>query len=82
MPVMSADNVRTREHFVQFVHDLSQIACNSDPCARNLDLPRYLEAMSAWTKDMPGYFANEKRPVPDASWSLFAMILEASLTYE
>jgi hypothetical protein len=82
MPVMSAIEVRTREHFVQFVRDLSQTACDGDPCSSNLGLPRYLEAVSAWTKDIPGYFANEKRPVPEVSWSLFAMILEAAVTDE
>lgn len=82
MAVLSAVDVHSREDFVRFVRDLSQAAQKGDPRTTNLELPRYLEAMSAWTSDMPGYFANERQPVPEAGWALFAMILEAALTYE
>jgi len=48
----------------------------------NLAVPRYLEALSAWTNDLPGWFANEGQPVPEPSWALFATILKAALVYE
>jgi hypothetical protein len=79
---MSPADVHSREEFVRFVRDLSQSAQKGDPATTNRELARYLEAVSAWTNDMPGFFANEKQPVPDASWALFAMIIDAALTYE
>ena len=82
MASISAVDVHSREDLIRFVHDLSQLAQTADTNTFNSELPRYLEAMSAWINDMPGYFANEKQAVPDASWMLFAMILEAALKYE
>jgi hypothetical protein len=84
MAVMSAIDVHSREDFSRFVRELSQTARDGDAKSTNLDLPRHLEALSAWTNDMPGYFANETRPVPEPepSWALFAMILEVAATYE
>jgi hypothetical protein len=73
---------RSREDFVRVVRVLSQAAQNGDAALMNLDVARYLEAVSAWTNDMPGWFANEGQPLPEPSWSLFATILEAALTYE
>jgi hypothetical protein len=67
---------------VRVVRGLSQAARNRDAALTNLDVPRYLEAVSAWTNDMPGWFAKEGQPVPEPSWSLFATILEAALVYE
>jgi hypothetical protein len=73
---------RSREDFVKIVRALSQAAQSGDAAQMNLDVARYLEAVSAWTHDMPGWFANEGQPLPEPSWSLFANILEAALTYE
>jgi hypothetical protein len=73
---------RSREDFVRAVRSLSQAARNGDPATTNLDVPHHLEAVSAWTNDMPGWFANQGQAVPEPSWSLFATILEASLVYE
>jgi hypothetical protein len=73
---------QSREDFVKVVRALSHAAQNGDAELMNLDVPRYLEAVSAWTSDMPGWFANEGQPTPEPSWSLFATILQAALTYE
>ncbi|WP_442857041.1 DUF7660 family protein [Arthrobacter sp. YN] len=49
----------------------------------NADLESFLEAMSAWTRDMDGYFMNRGEPVPDVpSWQLFAQMLLAAKIYE
>ncbi len=82
MAVMSATDVRSREDFVRFARALSQAAQSGDAASTNLELPRFLEAVSAWANDMPGYFANEGKSVPEPSWALFAIILEAAVTYE
>ncbi len=73
---------QSREDFVSAVRALSHAAQNGDAAEMNLDVPRYLEAVSAWTNDMPGWFANEGQPTPEPSWSLFATILQAALIYE
>lgn len=82
MAFMSAIDVRSREDFVRFARELSLAARSAAAGSTNLELPRFLETVSAWANDMPGYFANEGRSVPEPSWSLFAMILEGAVTYE
>ena len=82
MASMSAIDVRSREDFVRFARELSLAAPSGNAGSTHLELPRFLEAVSGWANDMPGYFANEGRSVPEPSWGLFAMILEAAVTYE
>ncbi|BCW08331.1 fumarylacetoacetate hydrolase family protein [Arthrobacter sp. NtRootA1] len=49
----------------------------------NSDLESFPEALSAWTRDMDGYFANLGEPVPDEpSWRLIAQMLLAARVYE
>ena len=79
---ISPDDVQSREDFVRFVRDLASETQKADRASANLDLPTYLEAVSGWANDMPRYFANEHRPVPEVGWALFAMILEAAVHYE
>jgi hypothetical protein len=67
---------------VRVARGLSEAAQNGDAAEMNLAVPRYLEALSAWTNDLPGWFANEGQPVPEPSWALFATILKAALVYE
>jgi hypothetical protein len=82
MTAISATDVHSRDDFVRFARELSQAARSGDVGSTNLELPRFLAAVSAWANDMPGYFASQRSPVPRPSWSLFAMILEAAVTYE
>lgn len=72
----------SREDFVRVVRGLSEAAQNGDAAEMNLAVPRYLGALSAWTNDLPGWFANQGQPVPEPSWALFATILKAALVYE
>ena len=82
MAAMTAIEVKSREDFVRFVRQLGPGLEGTDATLANISLPLYLEAIGAWTNDMPGYFANERVPVPEPSWGLFATILEAAITYE
>jgi hypothetical protein len=43
---------------------------------------RYLEALAAWLDDCPGYYANQRMPVPSDSWSVLLDALEAAKSYE
>lgn len=75
--------VRTRADLVSYIRQLSQEA--GDPFSRweNPSLDRYLDALSAWTNDMDGYFTSRGEPVPDRpDWSLVAAMLRAACSYE
>lgn len=83
MAAIAAKDVRTRADFVQFARQLAQSVPSLDPETSNRDLGDYLEALSGWVNDMEGYFLNQRQPMPEqATWSLFAQILEAAVIYE
>jgi hypothetical protein len=56
----------------------------SDPDVwENPTLERFLEALSAWTQDMDGYFENRGEVTPsEPSWRLVADMLLAARMYE
>lgn len=75
--------VRTRADLVSYIRKLSQEAEATSNHWENQTLDRYLEALSAWTNDMGGYFNNRGEPIPDhPSWSLIADMLRAACFYE
>ncbi|MGW6206299.1 DUF7660 family protein [Streptomyces sp. NPDC055089] len=75
--------VRTRADLVSYIRQLSQEAHASSSGWENQSLDSYLEALSAWTSDMDGYFSDRGEPVPDRpDWSLIASMLRAACFYE
>jgi hypothetical protein len=49
----------------------------------NPSLERFLDSLSAWIKDMDGYYLNRHLPLPtQPSWSMFAQMLLAAKVYE
>ncbi|MEU0837244.1 hypothetical protein ACNPQM_43800 [Streptomyces sp. NPDC056231] len=75
--------VRTRADLVSYMGKLSQEAETASGGWQNRSLDRYLEALSAWTNDMDGYFINRGERVPDQpDWSLIADMLRAACFYE
>jgi hypothetical protein len=49
----------------------------------NNNLLAFLEALSAWVRDMDGYYLNRGLPVPNRpQWSTFAHMLMAATMYE
>ncbi|MEU5771495.1 hypothetical protein ABZ782_36905 [Streptomyces asoensis] len=75
--------VRTRADLVSYIRQLSQEAQVPSSGWENQSLDCYLEALSAWTNDMDGYFGNRGEPVPDGpDWSLIASMLRAACFYE
>ncbi|WP_030607978.1 DUF7660 family protein [Streptomyces sclerotialus] len=50
--------VRKRADLVSYVRRLSQEAETASGGWENQSLDHYLEALSAWTNDMDGYFRN------------------------
>ncbi|MGX5181441.1 DUF7660 family protein [Streptomyces avermitilis] len=75
--------VRSRADLVSYIKQLAQEAQAPSSSWENQSLDRYLEALSAWTDDMDGYFINRGEPVPDRpDWSLIAGMLRAACFYE
>jgi hypothetical protein len=77
------ESVRSREDLARFVASLASEARTSPDSWENPTLERYLEALSAWISDMPGYFKNRHQETPTApTWGLIAAMLLAAKVYE
>ncbi|MFD7533827.1 hypothetical protein ACFV8E_40540 [Streptomyces sp. NPDC059849] len=75
--------VTTRADLVSFIRQLGQEAEAPSNGWENRSLDRYLEALSAWTDDMDGYFTDRGEPVPESpDWGLIAAMLRAACFYE
>jgi hypothetical protein len=49
----------------------------------NGDVASFLDALGAWTEDMPGYFENRGEDMTEVSpWRLLGMMLLAARSYE
>ncbi|BCW35138.1 hypothetical protein StoSoilA2_11940 [Arthrobacter sp. StoSoilA2] len=80
---LNLDPNLSRQDLADFI-DQFRLSLRQDPGSwENGDLESFLEALSAWTRDMDGYFANLGEPVPDVpSWRLIAQMLLAARVYE
>ena len=78
------ESVQTRTDLAGFVDALREdLHTSDDDSWENPTLERYLEALSAWIRDMPGYFKNQGIAEPrEPSWGLVAKILHAAKIYE
>jgi hypothetical protein len=79
----AAEAVRTREDFAAFVRLLVSDLSSSSAEWENDTLPRFLEALAAWSNDMAGAYKNQGKPLPDPpTWNMFAEIFNAARIYE
>ncbi|GAA5504553.1 hypothetical protein Dxin01_04331 [Deinococcus xinjiangensis] len=77
MEISEIGLIATREDFALYVSNLSREE-EASP-----EIASFLEAMSAWTEDMDGYYANRGEEIPEMpSWRMFAEIVTAALSYE
>ena len=77
------EQIETREDFAAFVELLGRNYDRNPEAWENGDLKSFLEALSAWIADMPGYFANRGLDPADVPvWRLFGMMLLAARSYE
>lgn len=77
------ERIESREDLAAFVEHLKLDHKTNPGGWENGDLASFLEALSAWTEDMPGYFANrgeDMTAVP--AWRLLGMMLLAARSYE
>lgn len=75
--------VRSREDLVAFLEALAA-DYGTDPSGwTNGDLPSFLTAMSAWSEDMEGFYANGGEDIASLPvWRVVADILMAARVYE
>ncbi len=76
--------VASRRAFADYVNRLREDLIASPMDWENVTLDSFLEALSAYAEDVPGYLNNAKVSLSaDApSWQLFALILGGASRYE
>jgi hypothetical protein len=80
---INTSTVVTRKDFIELISTLQKNLIEHPEEWENLTLAKYLEAVSAWTQDMDGYYKNNNLPIPiEPSWSNLADIFIAAKTYE
>lgn len=78
-----AESVASRDDFAAFVDALRSDLSVHLAEWENQTLERFLEALSAWVRDMDGYYKNRQRPVPvTPNWRNVAEMLLAAKIYE
>ena len=69
-------SIRTKEDFLEFMKLFI-------PTIQESSVNHYLNALTAWTEDMDGYYKNAGRQVPaDINWDFIAALLYAGSIYE
>lgn len=75
--------INSRDDFIEFVNALRYDLSSRPEEWQNATLNDFLEALSAWVRDMDGYYINNNLPVPNLpSWRNFAEMLLAAKFYE
>jgi len=76
--------VTDRQTFIKFLDLLRKDFLDNPETWENKILPDFLEALSAYTEDIQGYYDNMKQNVnaDKADWSIFADILKGAKIYE
>ncbi len=75
--------IHSKEDFVRFVKALLKDLHENADSWENNSLERFLEALSAWTEDMDGYYLNQHKSVPQQpDWKMLGDMLMASRMYE
>lgn len=77
------NSLENRENLCAFIDALrNEIKMNGQKW-ENVTLDDFLEAMSAWLKDIDGYYLHRGEELPaNVPWRFFAQILLASAAYE
>jgi len=77
------DAIKTREDLASFIEELGR-DLDTDPNGwENPDLPRFLDALAAWTRAMDACCQNQGKAAPTSpEWKTFAEMLVAARMYE
>jgi len=78
------NTVNDRQTFADFIDKLYQDYKENSSTWINKNLDEFLEAMSAYAKDIDGYYKNTNQNVnaDNPSWRVFADILMGAKIYE
>jgi heme oxygenase len=80
---MTARAIVTRDDFVAFLEEFQSDLAKSPNDLEQRSLGDFLEAMTAWTRDMDGYYRNAGLEAPQKpDWQTFADILNGAKVYE
>lgn len=76
--------VTDRQTFIKFLDLLHNNLLDNPESWENKTLPDFIEALSAYTEDLQGYYANTnpKKNADHPDWSTFADILNGAKIYE
>jgi len=79
-----AENIKSKEDFEVFLKDLKIDFDNNKEDWENITLSSFLEALSAYGKDVDGYYKNFGIPFDreNPRWKDFAQILLGAKVYE
>lgn len=82
--VLNEFKVTDRETFIKFLELLLKDFLDHPESWENKTLPEFLEALSAYTGDIQGYYDNMQLNVnaDKAHWSTFADIFKGAKIYE
>lgn len=77
------EQIRSRGDLVAFISRLRADYLENPAGWENSDLPAFLEAVAAWSEDLPGFFENRGEKTPEEpTWRLIGMTLLAAKHYE
>jgi hypothetical protein len=76
--------VDSRKDFAAFLKLLHKDFIKNPDKWENNSLQKFLEAMSAYTEDVQGYYNNTNQPInaDNPQWSVFADIIKGATMYE
>ena len=76
--------VNSRQDFIEFLQQLHASYLKNGNDWENQNLGDFLEALSAYATDIPGYYDNMSIAVnaDTASWRIFADMLRGAIVYE
>ena len=79
-----ATKVIDRQSFISFIDALHSEYMSSGGTWENPTLDRFMEAMSAYAKDIQGYYNNTSQDINAdfPSWKVFADILRGAAIYQ
>jgi hypothetical protein len=78
-----AKQIKTKEDLTELVLTLRDDLRNHPENWNNKDLQNYLESLSAWIKDMDGYYQNKGENISEIPvWRLLGEMLIAASVYE
>jgi hypothetical protein len=76
-------SIYTKADLAAFIDKMRSELSEDGNAWENNTLPKYLEAMAAWVRDMDGFYSNAGELVPNKpDWNTIADILEAAKVYE